>query len=266
VIAAFAGVAVAPAAVEALAGAFGVHVTAGHTPAGISIGTEAMREACVLLAAISMAWWFTRSRQKSTRLASPTSVDWTTALVGIAGVLILVFGLGGVLSAVFGSAHVRTPFTPNAPVGSVPFLLDIAIVIGLAPVCEELLFRGYVFPALSRWRGWVPAALITGVGFGALHLPEYSFLACAPLALFGVGLCTLYRYTGSVVPCMVAHSLNNAAGYAAGAHLASWERGILLIAGPVLVLVLARLLSRTRTVGLLASSAPVDDLLPAAGL
>jgi membrane protease YdiL (CAAX protease family) len=269
VMAAFAGVAFAPAAVEAVAGVFGVQVTAAHTPAGVSLATEAMREGCVLLSVVSVAWWFTRSQRATERAAPSRTVDWTTALIGIAGVLVLVYAFDAVLGGVFGTRHLRTPFTPIGPVGSVPFLLDVLITIGLAPVCEELLFRGYVFPALCRWRGWLPAALITGVGFGALHLPVYTVLACVPLAVFGVGLCALYRYTGSVVPCMVAHSLNNAAAYAAGDHLVALERGIILIAGPVLVLGLMRLLSRSGTVRLLAgatppASAPVAHFLPTA--
>ena len=35
-----------------------------------------------------------------------------------------------------------------------------------------------------------------------------------PLAALGFGLCLLYRYTGSLYPCMVAHSLNNSIAFA----------------------------------------------------
>jgi len=40
-------------------------------------------------------------------------------------------------------------------------------------------------------------------------------LDLVPLAGLGFGLCLLYRYTGSLYPCIVAHSLNNSLAFAA---------------------------------------------------
>jgi membrane protease YdiL (CAAX protease family) len=84
-----------------------------------------------------------------------------------------------------------------------------ALTCVMAPVCEELLFRGYFFVALSNWRGWVPAALLTGVVFGGVHAGSAPVVDLVPLAALGVALCVLYRYTGSLYPCIAAHALNN---------------------------------------------------------
>ena len=77
-------------------------------------------------------------------------------------------------------------------------------------VGEELLFRGYIFRALRNWRGFAPAAIITGLIFGAVHIGSSPIGYALPLAAFGFGLCLLYQWTGSLYPCIALHALNNA--------------------------------------------------------
>ena len=84
----------------------------------------------------------------------------------------------------------------------------------VAPICEEFLFRGYIFTALRNWRGTLPAAVITGLLFGGVHAGSAPALDLVPLAGLGFGLCLLYRYTGSLYPCIAAHSLNNSLAFA----------------------------------------------------
>ncbi len=56
-----------------------------------------------------------------------------------------------------------------------------------------------------------------------------------PLAFLGFGLCLLYRITGSLYPCIAAHSLNNSIAYGS---LESWTflQVIALIAGSLLLI------------------------------
>jgi membrane protease YdiL (CAAX protease family)/uncharacterized RDD family membrane protein YckC len=84
----------------------------------------------------------------------------------------------------------------------------LAIVV-LAPVAEEIFFRGFFFAGLrTRWSLW-PSALLSGAIFGLVHAPTGP-TAAIPLAGLGVGLAWLYNKTGSIYPCMLAHFLNNA--------------------------------------------------------
>ena len=53
--------------------------------------------------------------------------------------------------------------------GSVGLAAIAVLVTVVAPVAEEFLFRGYVFSALRNWRGILPAAVVTGLLFGAVH-------------------------------------------------------------------------------------------------
>jgi membrane protease YdiL (CAAX protease family) len=83
------------------------------------------------------------------------------------------------------------------------------LVTVLAPIAEEFFFRGYFFTALRRWKGPWPAAILTGLTFGAIHAGSAPPGYLVPLAAFGFGLCLLYWRTGSLYPCIVLHALNN---------------------------------------------------------
>ena len=48
-------------------------------------------------------------------------------------------------------------------------VLSAALTCVVAPICEEFLFRGYIFTALRNWRGTWPAAIDHGLLFGGVH-------------------------------------------------------------------------------------------------
>lgn len=82
-----------------------------------------------------------------------------------------------------------------------------ALLVGaLVPaLCEELSFRGYVLGAL-RPLGSAAAVVITGLLFGALHL---SLIRLLPLSLLGMLWALAVQRSGSVLPGMIGHLLNN---------------------------------------------------------
>jgi CAAX protease family protein len=115
------------------------------------------------------------------------------------------------------------------------------LVTVIAPVAEELLFRGFFFTALRGWRGpWV-AALLTGLVFGAIHVASAPVAFLVPLALLGFLLCLLRWRTGSLLPCMSVHALNNAIAF--GVNEVHWNAGqtVLLIVGANAVILLGSL-------------------------
>ena len=90
------------------------------------------------------------------------------------------------------------------------------LVCVVAPVAEEFIFRGYVFPALRNWKGLWPAVVLDGLIFGAIHAGSAPVGYLLPLALFGSILCVIYTKTGSLYPCMALHALNNSIAFGAG--------------------------------------------------
>jgi membrane protease YdiL (CAAX protease family) len=91
------------------------------------------------------------------------------------------------------------------PLAAVPVVLVIAV---LAPIAEEIFFRGMLFGGLRRRLSTVPAAAISALVFGALHATT-GISAVPPLIIFGFVLALLYEKTGSLVPGMIAHMINN---------------------------------------------------------
>ena len=84
------------------------------------------------------------------------------------------------------------------------------IIIVVAPICEEIFFRGFLYRILRGRMGLWPALVITGALFGAVHLSSGGPLAVALIAPLGFLLCLVYERSGSLFPCIALHALNNA--------------------------------------------------------
>jgi membrane protease YdiL (CAAX protease family) len=82
--------------------------------------------------------------------------------------------------------------------------------IGLAPVVEEVLFRGVLFATICGL-GWRKSAYLgTALLFGLIHGNTAAFL---PLTLFGLVLAWLYERTGNLLAPVVAHAVFNLAPF-----------------------------------------------------
>jgi membrane protease YdiL (CAAX protease family) len=78
----------------------------------------------------------------------------------------------------------------------------------VAPICEEVVFRGYLYPAVKHFAGPWMSALCTALMFSAAH---GSLSALVPLFIFGLVLAALYEFTGSIWAPIAAHFLFNGA-------------------------------------------------------
>ena len=76
----------------------------------------------------------------------------------------------------------------------------------LAPVCEEILFRGFLYTALRRYWGILPSMLLSAGLFAGIHLDAGGFL---PLMTLGMLFAFTLERTRSILPCMIAHGLWN---------------------------------------------------------
>lgn len=92
----------------------------------------------------------------------------------------------------------------DAPL-SLVLLFVVAAV--LAPLIEETLFRGALYPALRGRMGGLAAALLGAFVFAALH-PQLG-LGLLGVFLIGFVLTLVYEVTGSLVASATAHALNN---------------------------------------------------------
>ena len=82
-------------------------------------------------------------------------------------------------------------------------ILAIAII---GPVLEELLFRGAITKALLQQYNPTKAILISALLFGVFHINPAQIL---PAFLIGILLAWTYYKTGSLIPSILMHILNN---------------------------------------------------------
>lgn len=86
------------------------------------------------------------------------------------------------------------------------------VTIVIAPLGEEILFRGVLYPWIKRI-GYPRLALwVTALVFAAIH---FNLAAFVPLVLLAVVLVWLYEYTGNLLACIMTHSIFNAANFIA---------------------------------------------------
>jgi uncharacterized protein len=90
--------------------------------------------------------------------------------------------------------------------GSLPF--QIFLVAIAAPISEEIFFRGMMFGGMRRRMPMLVAAFLSAAVFGLLHAFT-GLSAVPPLIAFGFILAVLYEKTGSIVPGILLHMLNN---------------------------------------------------------
>ncbi len=90
--------------------------------------------------------------------------------------------------------------------GLAGFLIAIFVTVIVAPLVEEIFFRGFIYAALRDKIGVVWAALVSSFIFAVFH---GSLWTVVPIMLLGFVLVYLYERGGSIGPPVIFHSLNN---------------------------------------------------------
>ncbi len=90
------------------------------------------------------------------------------------------------------------------------FLVVLFAGAVLAPIAEELFFRGFVFGSYLRTQTAPVAYGLSSLLFATLHL---NLPAVLPILTLGLLFAAAYRRTGSIVPGIVAHALFNLVGF-----------------------------------------------------
>lgn len=227
--------------VDIPAAALGANVTASHVPAGLEIADTAVQDCAFVLAAIFFAQLGGRAVAAWQFGLRPTPLWRAVRLLGALLFVFLIFSVAWGLLLNSGKEKILEQL--GAGESTTLLLLSAALTCVVAPICEEFLFRGFIFTALRNWRGMWPAAAITGLVFGGVHAGSAPAVDLPPLAALGFGLCLLYRYTGSLYPCIAAHSLNNCIAFGSLEDW-GWQIPILIVAALAAIALLVMALMR----------------------
>lgn len=129
-------------------------------------------------------------------------------------------------------------------------LLFLFAAVAMAPLIEELAFRGLLYRAWEETWGWLPATLASSAVFGLFHGWFWGAF------VGGIFFACLYRRTGTLLAPMIAHAIGNAVvwypllgqHYVPSAPTSEWTTwwfhficlSILLWAGPLYVFMARR--------------------------
>lgn len=86
------------------------------------------------------------------------------------------------------------------------YLIAFVTLVIIAPVAEEMLFRGYLYGRLRKWVPFWVAALATSILFGVIHGSWNVGIDTFLLSMF---LCSLREVTGSIWAGIVVHMIKN---------------------------------------------------------
>lgn len=131
------------------------------------------------------------------RRFGPSALKWMAAAVGA----YLLFGI-------LYSLLIVQPEQEDIAEGFGVVPVQVALIVFLASIAEEICFRGMLFAGFRERLPRYAAALLAGAVFGLLHAFT-GITAVPPLIAFGVILALLYEKTGSIVPGIILHMLNN---------------------------------------------------------
>lgn len=153
----------------------------------------------------TFAAWLFSLRMTGFRLAlwgftRPSKAFLWTIPAGLAGVYAVTLLYGLVVDSK--QQEILSEF-PRSSSGVVLFLL-VAVV--MAPLCEEIFFRGFLFRGFAESWGWAWGAVVSAAVFGIAHLQLDVFV---PLFALGLALAWVYKRTGSLWTSIALHALFN---------------------------------------------------------
>lgn len=135
--------------------------------------------------------------------------SWRRAAGWIVAGLVSVWVIGAILN-IFLKAGEEQGLVPDGWDSSraVPFVANFVVVAAVAPVVEELTYRGLGFAAVRDAHGATAAIVVTALAFGLAH---GLVVALPVLTLFGAILAWLRLKTESLYPTIILHGLFNGA-------------------------------------------------------
>lgn len=134
-----------------------------------------------------------------------------TAMLFVCGIWAAMAGgyvtsfISELLNRLFEVPETTVAFSGMMPQNAAQFIaFEVGSVI-IAPVCEELIYRHFLLKPLRKY-GDTGAVVLTALLFGLVHFNFDQFLYAF---MFGAFLALIAVRSGSVIPCIICHMINN---------------------------------------------------------
>ena len=135
----------------------------------------------------------------------------SNALFWVIILMIVIFGVNTLYSYLITVLHLNVQtndqlILQQSKIAPLSTYATLFAAVFIAPFCEEVFFRGFVFPGLRHGMSLVWAIIISSLLFGVAHADPGSFPV---LFVIGLALAFLRWRTKSIWPCIMLHMLNN---------------------------------------------------------
>lgn len=164
-----------------------------------------------LTIAILLPWKVLKMRTSREELGLEGLPTWTDILLG---------PIGFVLSTIFamGAVTVMEKILPSVDweeaqnvgydvlVSGKDYLLAFIALVVIAPICEEILFRGWLYGKLRGRMKALPAILLTSLMFGIVHLQWNVGVTVFVMSVF---MCIMRELTGAIYSGIILHMIKN---------------------------------------------------------
>jgi membrane protease YdiL (CAAX protease family) len=135
--------------------------------------------------------------------------SWRDILAGIGTLAAVIFiaGVGATLSGQETPDFMSATFRTAREEGMLP--LFFFSFIALAPIQEELIFRGFLYRGLSHSLGPWPSILLLSAVWAVVH-SQYNWFYVTEIFMLGVAFGWLRHTTGSTILTIILHAAMNA--------------------------------------------------------
>jgi membrane protease YdiL (CAAX protease family) len=181
----------------------------------VLVSSFIVQELLLIWAALRFGPWKYQAGLASLGLRPAARASWFFPIGVAASALAITYGYDALLWALDVDAGVAAP--EEAFDNAAPFIVIAVGAVLMAPVIEEIFFRGFIFGGLRAHGGYLAAAIVSSVIFAAAHLSGYYM---PPFTLIGLLFAWSYQHTGSLRPGMIAHAITNIVTVSASATMA----------------------------------------------
>ena len=135
------------------------------------------------------------------------------ALKYVAAYPVIILTLVILLAVIAGALGVTPPNGTTTPAAKTLNLMGgigpaFFVAVLVAPLVEETIFRGILFPHFKRRYGVLAGVMISTILFAVIHINPVQVIATFFVGLY---ICFMYQRLDSIYPGMILHALSNAA-------------------------------------------------------
>lgn len=166
------------------------------------VGSQLM----VLLIPVLYSAYTKKSMRETFKLKSAQIRHILGGVILISGTILVGMIITGITGSIFKNSATELSESMYYLLGD-SFLKTLTVAAVIPAVCEEIMFRGFVFSALEKRMNYKAAILTGGLLFGAYHMNLVQFFTTS---FIGMVICYVAYRTKSIIPGMIMHFVNNA--------------------------------------------------------